>query len=165
MRRFFTKLANKISASSGSPFAALLAVCIVLVWAISGPFFKFSPTWQLFINTLTTVVTFLMVFLIQNAQNRESKALQLKLDELIRASRPARDEFVGLEGLSDEELAILDEEFQTLRASNASSPTMKKLHQRIAEAKQQRKTVRHIAHGAAKAAGKTVETIVKHLDY
>ena len=99
----------------GSAWAFTGAVLVILVWILTGPIFHFSDTWQLIINTATTVVTFLMVFLIQNTQNRDSKAVQLKLDELIRALKTARNELVDLEDLSDEELKKLEEQFQRLR--------------------------------------------------
>ena len=93
----------------------LFAVVVLVAWAISGPFFHFSDTWQLIINTGTTIVTFLVVFLIQNTQNRDAKAMHLKLDELIRAIKDARDELVDLEDLSDEELKKLEEQFRRTR--------------------------------------------------
>ncbi len=99
----------------GSAWAFVGAVLVILVWVLTGPTFHFSDTWQLIINTATTVVTFLMVFLIQNTQNRDTKAVQLKLDELIRAIRSARNELVDLEDLSDEDLKKLEEQFQQLR--------------------------------------------------
>jgi low affinity Fe/Cu permease len=88
----------------GAPATFIWALLIVLLWALSGPAFRYSDTWQLVINTSTTIITFLMVFLIQNTQNRDSRAIHLKLDELIRSVKAARDEMVGLENLSDEEL-------------------------------------------------------------
>jgi low affinity Fe/Cu permease len=94
----------------------LLAVGVVVVWGASGPLFHFSDTWQLVINTGTTIVTFLMVFLIQNTQNRDSKALHLKLDELIRGVEGARTHLVDLEEMTDEELDQLQEQFRTIRA-------------------------------------------------
>ena len=101
--RAFSCFAETISRAAGRPWAFILAVGTVLVWALSGPLFGFSDTWQLVINTGTTIVTFVMVFLIQNAQMRDSAAIQVKLDELIRVSR-ARNAFVGIEHLSDIEL-------------------------------------------------------------
>ena len=98
----------------GSPGAFLLAITVLVAWAVTGPLFGFSDTWQLVINTGTTIVTFLMVFLIQNTQNRDAKAMHLKLDELIRATRGARNALVDLEDLSDDELARLAEEFRLL---------------------------------------------------
>lgn len=115
MNELFRRFAHKTSELTGSPWAFLLAVVVVVIWAASGPFFGFSDTWQLVINTGTTIVTFLMVFLIQNMQNRDAKAIHLKLDELIRAVEGARTGMVDLEDLSDEELMRLQEEFKRLR--------------------------------------------------
>lgn len=106
MDKLFAKFANATAKATGSPVAFLLCVAAVLIWAISGPLFKFSETWQLVINTGTTIVTFLMVFLIQNTQNRDGAAVQTKLDELIRAS-DAHDEYMGIEKLTDKELEAL----------------------------------------------------------
>lgn len=108
MDRLFALFANKIAHTAGSPVTFLLCVIVVIAWAAAGPFFGFSETWQLIINTGTTIVTFLMVFLIQNTQNRDGVALQTKLDELIRSS-DAQDEFMGIEKLSDSELIVLHE--------------------------------------------------------
>ncbi len=98
---------------------------VILVWVLTGPMFHFSDTWQLVINTATTIVTFLMVFLIQNTQNRDAKAVHLKLDELIRALKDARNELVDLEDLSDEELKKLEKQFKSMRkrAENDGSPS------------------------------------------
>jgi len=112
----FAKLALAASEAVGTPRAFLIAVFVVLAWALSGPLFHFSDTWQLVINTGTTVVTFLMVFLIQATQNRETRALHLKLDELIRSQRRARNIFADLEHATDEELAELESEFRKVRA-------------------------------------------------
>ena len=101
MDRIFTRIASLIAGWAGQPAAFLLAVSIVLVWAVTGPLFGFSDTWQLVINTGTTIVTFLMVFLIQNSQNRDAAAMQAKLDELIRAVEKARGQFIGIEHLTD----------------------------------------------------------------
>ncbi|MBI3983685.1 low affinity iron permease family protein [Candidatus Microgenomates bacterium] len=114
MNEFFHKVAAKISSKMGSPWSFLLALLVVVVWALTGPLFNFSDTWQLVINTGTTVVTFLMVFLIQNTQNRDAKAMQLKLDELIRSNSGARDDLIDLENLSDAEIQALDEMFRQL---------------------------------------------------
>ena len=100
----FERLANKVATAAGRPRAFLLALSIVLIWGLSGPIFHWSDTWQLVINTGTTIVTFLMVFLIQNAQNRDGSAIQAKLDELIRAVSHARNEFIGIEHLTEGEL-------------------------------------------------------------
>ena len=99
----------------GSAWAFGGAVFVILVWILTGPTFHFSDTWQLIINTATTIITFLMVFLIQNTQNRDAKAVHLKLDEMIRALKGARNKLVDLEDLSDEELQKLEEQFQRLR--------------------------------------------------
>jgi len=111
----FRKVADTASVAVGSSWAFALAVLIVLAWAATGPAFHYSNTWQLIINTGTTVVTFLMVFLIQNTQNREARITQLKLDELIRAVAGARNSLVDMEHMSDEELTRLQAEFEALR--------------------------------------------------
>jgi low affinity Fe/Cu permease len=111
----FRGFAKRSSILLGSAWAFCGAVLVILVWLITGPTFHFSDTWQLIINTATTVVTFLMVFLIQNTQNRDAKAVHLKLDELIRALKGARNQLVDLEDLSDEELKKLEEQFQRMR--------------------------------------------------
>ena len=120
----FRRWACKTAEALGSSWAFFAAIVVVVVWAGSGPFFRYSDTWQLVINTGTTVVTFLMVFLIQNAQNRDAKALHLKLDELIHAVKEARNELIDVETLTDEELTRLQEEFARLRKSTngTSSP-------------------------------------------
>ena len=111
----FRIFARKSSAMLGSAWAFAGAMLVILVWILTGPTFHFSDTWQLIINTGTTIVTFLMVFLIQNTQNRDAKAMQLKLDEIIRALGRARNEMVDLEELSDEELDKLEDQFRRLR--------------------------------------------------
>jgi low affinity Fe/Cu permease len=103
MSMFFSKFASSIADLSGKPATFVLAVSLVLVWAVSGPFFGYSETWQLVINTSTTIITFLMVFVLQNSQNRDGKALQAKLDELILSSQ-AQNKFVGIEKLDEESL-------------------------------------------------------------
>src|SRR4051794_23818583 len=115
---WFTNFAKATSRASGRPVAFGLAVAIILVWAITGPLFGFSNTWQLIINTGTTIVTFLMVFLIQNTQNRDSEALQLKLDELIRATEGARNRLLQLENLSEEEMTHIKRSFLRLAQSS-----------------------------------------------
>jgi len=129
MERYFEKFANATAKATGSSPAFLLCVAAVILWAVSGPFFGFSETWQLVINTGTTIVTFLMVFLIQNTQNRDSEALQTKLDELIRSSA-AKDEFMGIEKLTDKELDALQEKCQASAAKvQESLTTIEKLRQ------------------------------------
>ena len=137
MNEFFHRLAVKISARMGSPIIFLFALLIILVWTITGPIFNFSDTWQLVINTGTTIVTFLMVFLIQNTQNRDAKAMQLKLDELLRASRSARDDLIDLEELTDEEIRTLDEHFRQLH-QNLSTPNTQKLQKSVEKVHQRR---------------------------
>ncbi len=116
MYESFRHFSHRISEDVGSPWAFIAAFFLILVWAVSGPFFNFSENWQLVINTATTILTFLMVFLIQNMQNRDAKAIHLKLDELIRASIPARDSLIEVEDLKDEELEEFHEEFKNFRA-------------------------------------------------
>jgi low affinity Fe/Cu permease len=111
----FRVFARRSSIMLGSAWAFAGAVLVILVWLLTGPTFHFSDTWQLIINTATTVITFLMVFLIQNTQNRDAKAVHLKLDELIRAIKDARNELVDLEDLSDEELQKLEAQFRRMR--------------------------------------------------
>jgi low affinity Fe/Cu permease len=107
MDRQFTRIANAIASAAGKPLTFILAGAIVAIWAVTGPVFHFSDTWQLIINTGTTIVTFLMVFLIQNSQNRDAAALQAKLDELLRAIEEARESFIGIEHLTDREIEDL----------------------------------------------------------
>jgi low affinity Fe/Cu permease len=114
MNELFRKFAHRAAALVGSPAAFLLGVLAIVAWVFTGPVFRYSDTWQLVINTGTTIVTFLMVFLIQNTQNRDAKAMQLKLDELLRAVESARTRLVRLENLSDDDLAALEKEFQRL---------------------------------------------------
>ena len=104
-------------------FRQVTGILIIVVWLVTGPTFHFSDTWQLIINTATTVVTFLMVFLIQNTQNRDAKAMHLKLDELIRAVKGARNQLVDLENLSDDELKKLEKQFQRLRKEAENNRT------------------------------------------
>ena len=113
----FRVFAHRSSRMLGSAWAFTGAVLVIVVWLLTGPTFHFSDTWQLIINTATTVITFLMVFLIQNTQNRDAKAMHLKLDEIIRALQGARNQLVDLEDLSDEELKKLEEQFRRLRTT------------------------------------------------
>ena len=115
MNEWFRKFATKTAELVGSPWAFLIAFLLTVAWALSGPFFGFSDTWQLVINTASTISTGLIVFLIQNTQNRDAKAIHLKLDELLRGVKGARTGMVDLEDLSDEELKRLQEEFKRLR--------------------------------------------------
>jgi len=102
--KFFTLCASRIATAAGQPLTFTLALLVILVWAITGPLFHFSDTWQLIINTGTTIVTFLMVFLIQNSQNRDAAAMQAKLDEMLRAIEAAREQFIGIEHLTDKQI-------------------------------------------------------------
>ena len=114
MERIFTRMANRIAGWAGQPLAFALALVSIVLWGLTGPLFGYSDTWQLVVNTSTTIVTFLMVFLIQNAQNRDAAAMQAKLDELIRAVEGSRNQFIGIEHMTEKELekirAALEEE-------------------------------------------------------
>src|SRR3981189_3627011 len=112
IRDSFQVFARKSSVVLGSAWSFIAALLIIAIWGLTGPMFHYSDTWQLIINTGTTIVTFLMVFLIQNTQNRDAKAMHLKLDEIIRALKAARNELVDLEDLSDEELKKIEEQFK-----------------------------------------------------
>src|SRR6478736_162744 len=107
---FFARMANEVARLTGKPATFALCCLVIVVWAVTGPLFHYSDTWQLIINTGTTIVTFLMVFLIQNTQNRDGAALQAKLDELIRATERARNEFVAIERLPEEKVKKVREE-------------------------------------------------------
>jgi low affinity Fe/Cu permease len=115
MKELFRKFAQTTSQAVGSSWAFLLATMVIVIWAATGPLFHYSDTWQLVINTGTTIITFLMVFLIQNTQNRDAKAIHLKLDELIRGVEGARTHLVDLEAFSDEELDRLQQQFKRIR--------------------------------------------------
>jgi low affinity Fe/Cu permease len=139
MKDWFHAFANRMSQWAGSPFAFFFAVAIIIGWALAGPVFGFSDTWQLVINTGTTIITFLIVFLIQNTQNRDARAMQLKLDELLKGVKGARTQLVDLEEMSDAELAKLEGEFKALRAryeaksldrqaSSGDDPSRKRRH-------------------------------------
>ncbi|HWK71646.1 MAG TPA: low affinity iron permease family protein [Burkholderiaceae bacterium] len=108
----FDQCASHVTKWAGSPLAFSLAFLVVLAWAVSGPIFQYSETWQLVINTGTTIITFLMVFLIQQSQNKDSQAMHLKLDELLQSIKEARDEMIDIEDLSEEELQKLAEQFK-----------------------------------------------------
>jgi low affinity Fe/Cu permease len=145
MKTVFRIVANRISNWAGSAYTFIFALLIVAAWAFTGPAFNYSDTWQLVINTGTTIVTFLMVFLIQNTQNRDGKAVQLKLDELIRVTKGARNAYVGLEDLSDEELAQLDKEFKLLGQTPGAVRALNKLHEKIDAEHQRRSGIRETA--------------------
>jgi low affinity Fe/Cu permease len=115
LRSTFQGFAKKVASAIGNPITFILALALVIVWACLGPLAQFSETWQLLINTGTTIITFLVVFLIQATQNRDSKALHLKLDELIHVMSKARDKLIDAEDLTEEELDALDQEFKEMR--------------------------------------------------
>lgn len=122
MQDSFRLFAQRVSEAAGSPWAFLAALAGVVIWALLGPVFKFSDTWQLTAGTICSIIPTLMVFLIQNMQNRDSKAMQLKLDELIRATAEARNTLIQLESLSDAELETLETEFQRVRGIRRGVP-------------------------------------------
>jgi low affinity Fe/Cu permease len=107
MRKLFNRIATIIATAAGQPMTFILAVAIIVIWAVSGPLFRWSDTWQLVVNTGTTIVTFLMVFLIQNSQNRDGAAMQAKLDELLRSVEKAREKFIGIEHLTDQQIELI----------------------------------------------------------
>jgi len=107
MDRFFTRIATAVSFAVGQPWAFIVASLSIVLWSLSGPLFGFSDTWQLVVNTSTTIITFLMVFIIQNSQNRDAAAMQAKLDELIRAVAKARNQFIGIEHMTELELEAI----------------------------------------------------------
>ena len=131
MDRIFTRIASLIAGWAGQPVAFLLALGTIVVWAVTGPLFDFSDTWQLVINTGTTIVTFLMVFLIQNSQNRDAAAMQAKLDELIRAADKARNPFIGIEHLTDAQIeeirAALEREERQSEDPSSADETVERL--------------------------------------
>ena len=107
MRKLFNNIAATIAVASGQPLTFIVALAIIVIWAVTGPMFGYSDTWQLIINTGTTIITFLMVFLIQNSQNRDGAAMQAKLDELLRAVEKAREKFIGIEHLTDQQIELI----------------------------------------------------------
>ncbi|HKG21555.1 MAG TPA: low affinity iron permease family protein [Blastocatellia bacterium] len=159
MREFFNLLAGKTSAVMGSYWAFLVALVIVVVWAMTGPIFQYSDTWQLVINTGTTIVTFLMVFLIQNTQNRDARAMHLKLDELIASVKNAHNEMIDIEHLSDEELERIATRYKQLRESYVNNV------QGIAEDKARevaQNTAKEVAQGTAhETARETAQKVVE----
>ncbi len=119
MNRFFGRMAEKTAQLAGTPWAFFSAVVVIIVWAAAGPLFGYSNTWQLVVNTGTTIITFLIVFLIQNTQNRETRIVRLKLDELLRGVKGARTGFVSLDKMTDKELDEIEGEFERLRVRYA----------------------------------------------
>jgi low affinity Fe/Cu permease len=135
MDRIFTAFAKHIAALVGQPMAFIAALCFILLWGLTGPIFGFSDTWQLIVNTSTTIVTFLIVFLIQNAQNRDAAAIQAKLDELIRAVAGARNGFIGIEHLTEPEVEAirsdLEKEFSEQNGEAAGHHSVARLLRRL----------------------------------
>ena len=124
MQEKFRIFAQRVSEATGSPWAFTVALSGVVIWAFMGPLFHFADTWQLTMSTICSIIPSLMVFLIQNTQNRDSKAMQLKLDELIRATHAARNKMIRLESMSDAELEMLESEFQRVRGSRRDIPAV-----------------------------------------
>lgn len=130
----FARFAREISEFAGHPFSFALALSIVLCWAVTGPLFGFSDTWQLVINTGTTIVTFLMVFLIQNTQNRDATAMHLKLDELIRASENANNTLLDMEELAEKDLTAIRDHYEELAAAARRDPNIMNVEDRVSGA-------------------------------
>ncbi len=137
MDKVFTRISSFVAALAGQPLAFLVAFCVVVVWAATGPMFGFSDTWQLVINTSTTIVTFLMVFIIQNSQNRDTAAMQIKLDELIRAMEGAHNALLDLEELEDHELERMRDDYEVLAAKAREDLKQGKTDTEIRETKRQ----------------------------
>lgn len=133
----FRRIAHFFSDFVGRSAAFILALIIIIIWALSGPLFNYSDTWQLIINTGTTIVTFLMIFLVQNTQNRDARAIHLKLDELIRSKKGARNDLLDIEEESDQRLQDLSDEFRELRNKTIQISERQKAH--LAEMKKQKK--------------------------
>lgn len=110
--QFFTRIAGRVAAFAGQPLAFIVAVALIVIWGVTGPLFHYSDTWQLVVNTATTIVTFMMVFLIQNSQNRDAAAMQAKLDEIIRSVEGARNRFIGVEHRTDNEIRAIRAELE-----------------------------------------------------
>jgi low affinity Fe/Cu permease len=125
LRNWFSGFATASAGAVGSPFSFLAAIAIIVAWAVTGPIYHYSDTWQLIINTGTTIVTFLMVFLIQNTQNRDAKAIHLKLNELVYSMKAAHNELVDVEKLTDEELKQLDAYYTRIREECSRRDKMK----------------------------------------
>lgn len=156
MLALFNHLANMTARAAGRPLTFILCCLIILVWAISGPIFGFSDTWQLIINTGTTIVTFLMVFLIQNTQNRDGAAVQTKLDELIRSSH-ARNTFIGIEHLTDDDLDLLRSGLEKLaeaRGDDEAIPHLRRSFDHIRDGRKQKAEAVKAATAAASGVAK-----------
>jgi low affinity Fe/Cu permease len=125
---FFERFSSGVTSAAGSPPAFTIAVALVLVWLITGPFFDFSETWQLIINTGTTIITFLMVFLIQKSQNKESLAIQLKLNELVASHQDASNRLVNVEGMTEDELKVIQKYYRKLSELALKERDVKQSH-------------------------------------
>lgn len=125
---FFERFSSAVAKATGSSAAFIIALLTVIVWAVSGPFFHYSEDWQLVINTGTTIITFLMVFLIQKAQNKESISVQLKLNELIAATKGASNRLVSVENLTEEELMVLQQHYQTMAEITKQASDLRQSH-------------------------------------
>ena len=125
---FFETFASKVSKAAGSSYAFIGATCLVLVWALTGPIFNYSETWQLVINTGTTIITFLMVFLIQKSQNKDSLAIQLKLNELVAAHKGASNRLVDIEDITEEEMNVLHKYYEKLSDKTKNETSLKQSH-------------------------------------
>src|SRR5438045_1867961 len=134
LSKFFNSFSNVVTRATGKPAAFIIATLVIITWAITGPIFHFSDTWQLVINTGTTIITFLMVFVIQHSQNKDTVAIQLKLNELIAASREASNRLISIEDLTDEELDVLKKFYTHLAQLAKSEKNVFKTHS-IDEAK------------------------------
>ena len=132
MDRIFTRFAATLAAGAGQPLAFILAVAFIVIWGTSGPIFGYSDTWQLVINTATTIITFLMVFLIQNTQNRDAAAMQAKLDEVIRSIESARNAFIGIEHLTEHELEQIRAQIEKECGADAGRSEMSTINKLIA---------------------------------
>ena len=128
---WFTRAARWASHTAGRPTTFMIALTIILIWALTGPLFHFSDTWQLVINTSTTIITFLMVFLIQNTQNRDTEALQIKLDELIRSLESAHNALLDLEEMDDEELDMIRQDYLKLAKAAREKAKHSKANQKV----------------------------------
>lgn len=151
MKETFRRAATRVSNLTGTAGMFLGAVSVVVIWGVTGPLFHYSDTWQLVINTGTTIVTFLMVFLIQNTQNRDGKAVQIKLDELIRATG-ARTQYVGLEDLSDDDLSTLDEGFKRMAQNAGSTRAIEKMRDKLSAEHTRRHKLRQHSSSSSVAA-------------
>ena len=137
MDHFFTRISTAVATAVGQPWAFVLAIFAIVLWGLSGPVFGFSDTWQLIVNTSTTIITFLMVFVIQNSQNRDAAAIQAKLDELIRAMDKARNQFVGIEHLTEHEL-------EDIRSALEKEVGMERTQERVSSPSSVRRLIKRV---------------------